>query len=147
MPARSIKSAKRTKKPKRSNRKLDRPFDRAILRRAGEIVEGYRLLLEPNEAVGFIGRAIELPNVLADGATPDECVRSTREALTTTVATMLEAGQRPPTPAGARQAQMNVRVSAEEKLLLEDTARRHGFRGVSDFVRTAALDRAGVLDA
>lgn len=147
MPAKSSRSAKHTKKLKRSDRRLDRPFDRAVLRRACRIAEGYRLLLEPNEEVGFIGRAIELPNVLADGATPDECVRSTREALTTTVATMLETGQRPPTPAGARQAQMNIRLSAEEKLFLEDTARRHGFRGVSDFVRTAALERAGVLDA
>jgi len=79
--------------------------------------------------------------VMADGKTPDVCVSSLREALVAAVATMLELGQRPPTPAARSQrtAQINIRVSEEEKLILEDAARRSGFRGVSDFVRSTAL--------
>jgi uncharacterized protein (DUF1778 family) len=86
-----------------------------------------------------------MPTVFADGPTADQCVRATREALTAAVATMLEMGLRPPAPAakGARQAQINVRLTAEEKLILEDSARRAGFRGVSDFVRAAALSPSG----
>ena len=38
---------------------------------------------------------------------------------------------------------MNIRFSAEEKLALETAARQHGFRGVSDYVRAAALLGAG----
>ena len=142
MSRKSSESSRR--RPKKASRALDRPFDPAILKRARKIVEEYHLVLEPNEEVGFIGRALELPTGFADGPTPDECVAATREGLTAAVATMLEMGQRPPARASKarRQAQINIRVSAEEKLILEETARRNGFRGVSDFVRAAALDRA-----
>jgi uncharacterized protein (DUF1778 family) len=36
--------------------------------------------------------------------------------------------------------QVNVRVTAEEKALLEATARRKGYSGLSDFIRAAALE-------
>ena len=123
---------------------LDRPFDPAIWRRAREVASRYRLILEPEAEVGFIGRSLEMPTVFADGKTAAACVRNTREALTAAVATMLESGQPPPAPAvrRRRQQQINVRVSADEKLLLEEAARRNGFRGVSDFVRAAALAEA-----
>ena len=129
-------------KANRSNRRelLDRPFDPQILRRAVEVSRRYRLVLEPDDEVGFIGHALELPSVFADGRTAEACVRATVEALTGTVAFLLESGQIPPAPlARARDAQINVRVTAEEKLVLEQKARRSGFRGVSDFVRAAAL--------
>jgi hypothetical protein len=34
-----------------------------------------------------------------------------------------------------RPAQINVRLTPEEKLLLEETARQEGFKGLSDFIR------------
>jgi uncharacterized protein (DUF1778 family) len=60
------------------------------------------------------------------------------------VAYLLEEGQRPPTSAreGTRTAQVNVRLTAEEKVLLEATAKRKGFSGLSDFVRAAAIGLA-----
>ncbi|MCH7791211.1 MAG: ribbon-helix-helix protein, CopG family [Planctomycetes bacterium] len=33
-------------------------------------------------------------------------------------------------------------MTADEKMRLEETAQREGFRSVSDFIRTAALSRA-----
>ncbi len=86
---------------------------------------------------------MEFPYAMDDGRTPDECVRKTRGALVAAVATMLEKGEMPPPPASEnkRTEQINVRLTAEEKLLLEEKARARGFRGVSDFVRAASLDR------
>ena len=44
---------------------------------------------------------------------------------------MLEQGQRPPSPArqGARTQQVNVRLTADEKAVLESTAKSRGFKG------------------
>ena len=120
---------------------LDRPFDPAILMQASELALQYRLILEPDDEAGYIGHALELPNVMADGKTPDKCVKAVREAVVAAVATLLELDRRPPTPAisGRRAAQINIRVSEEEKLMLEEAARQQGFRGVSDFIRTTTL--------
>lgn len=127
----------------RTTKRIDRPFDASVLRQARDIVAEYRLILEQNDELGFIGSAVEMPTVFADGRTPDGCVNSTREALAVAVATLLESGQRPPLPATLRrrETQINVRLTAEEKLLLNDAAKRSGFRGISDFVRFAALER------
>lgn len=126
---------------RKSSRAIDRPFDAGILKRAREIVGRYRLILEEDPEVGFLGRSIELPGVMADGPTPEKCVKEVREALAGVVATMLEAGESPPIPASEerRTDQVNIRLTSEEKLLLEEAARRKGFRGVSDYVRTVTL--------
>jgi predicted RNase H-like HicB family nuclease len=113
--------------------------------RAKEIAAGYKIILEADEDVGFVGHALELPTVFADGPTPTECVMAVREALAAAVATMIEMGQRPPLASSQakRQTQVNIRLTDEEKLLLEDAARRQGFRGLSDYIRNAALGRTG----
>jgi len=135
------------KSPTSSRRKAktapDRPFDADTLKRAKKIASTYRLVLEKNEAVGFVGSSIELPTVFTDGLTPASCVESTQQALVYAVATMLESGQNPPAAASMqrRNVQVNVRLTAQEKLRLTEAARRQGFKGVSDFVRIAALDR------
>jgi predicted RNase H-like HicB family nuclease len=118
-----------------------------LLRRARKIAEQYRIVLEVNEELGYIGSSIELPNVFADGKSPDDCVNATREALSVTVATMIELGQEPPSPAakGLRKAQVNVRLNSEEKYRLQETARRLGFKGLGDFIRATALDRCASL--
>ena len=63
----------------------------------------------------------------------------TREAMIGVVAYMLEQGQRPPEPAreGNRSVQINIRVTPEEKAVLE--SRSKGFRGLSDFIRVSVL--------
>ena len=115
---------------------------RAVLRRASALAAQYRLMLEPHEEVGYIGTALEMPGVMADGGTPNRCVAQLREALVLAVAVMLEKGESPPTPATGRQRnqQINIRLTAEEKRMLEEAAESRQFRGISDFVRAAALD-------
>jgi predicted RNase H-like HicB family nuclease len=141
---RTTKSGSTSPRATTTEQALDRPFEDRHWGDAARLVEGYRLILEPDDEGGYIGSAVELQSVLARGATAQECIESTKRALTVAAATMLEAGQRPPAPASQkkRQIQINVRLSADEKLLLEEAARRCGFKGVSDFVRTAALERA-----
>lgn len=132
MSARSRKSSKA--------RPIDAPFAPAVLKRAREIADSYQIILHFEDGE-YYGRGLELPNAMNDGRTPDECVRNTRNILTTTVAYMLEAGQTPPAPAseGKRTEQVNIRLTPEEKLLLEEAAKSKGFRGVSDFVRAQTL--------
>ncbi len=120
------------------------PFEPAIWNRAKKLAAEYRLILEADGRGGYIGSSVEFPGVLAEGRTVEECVSSVQKALTFAAATMIASGRRPPAPArrGLREAQINVRLTSDEKFTLEDFARRVGFKGISDFVRTAALERA-----
>jgi predicted RNase H-like HicB family nuclease len=87
--------------PRKSSKPaIDRPFDPEILRRAREIAASYQIFLH-FENGEYYGRGVEIPHVRNDGKTPDECVRKTREILTTAVAYMLETGQAPPSSASA----------------------------------------------
>jgi len=38
-----------------------------------------------------------------------------------------------------RTEQLNIRVSAQERIALQAAARKHGFRGLADYVRAAAF--------
>jgi hypothetical protein len=89
----------------------------------------------------YVGRGLEYPECVGIGPTAGAAVEETRAAMVAGVVVMLERGQSPPAPAseGARTEQVNIRFSAEEKLALETAARQQGFRGVSDYVRAAAL--------
>jgi predicted RNase H-like HicB family nuclease len=127
-------------KLKKSSKRLNRPFSDEILRQARAIAQGFQIIIEFEDGE-YYGRGVELPNVMADGKTPDECVSAIRDALTTGVAFLLENGEQPPPPASEnlRTEQINVRVTADEKVRLETAARSKGFRGISDFVRNASL--------
>jgi len=126
---------------KRERLPITGAFDRRLLANARAVANRYRIMLNPNEKLGFVGSAIELPTVFSSGSTPDQCVQATREALVVAVASLLEAGVRPPAPLGEhkRQEQMNIRLDAEEKFLLREAAVRSGFRSASDYVRAIAL--------
>jgi predicted RNase H-like HicB family nuclease len=115
-----------------------------VLKRAKEIVGDYQIVLTSEDGEWY-GRGLELPQVFGDGLTPEACIESTREALVAAVAYMLEEGQVPPVPAknGKRTTQVNVRLTAEEKAILEGTARRKGFQGLADFIRAAVLESVG----
>jgi predicted RNase H-like HicB family nuclease len=119
---------------------VDRPFDPDILRRAREIAAKYQVIIQ-QEGDDYVGRGLELPNAFEDGRTPDQCVKKTREMFVTVVAAMIEAGEVPPPPAseGKRTEQVNIRLSAEEKLVLEASARRNGHAGLAEYVRSVAI--------
>jgi len=137
--ARNNSAARRPTKPGL----IDRPFDPAILRKARDIASSYQLVIAREPGVGYLGRTVEMPYAMADGKTLDACAQATLEATAAAVATMLEAGDRPPSPArdGKRESQVKIRLTAAEKLALEEAARAAGFRSISDYIRTAALDR------
>ncbi len=130
-------------KAKADEAHLARPFDRGLLRRAQSIADAYKLILEQDESGDYVGSALEMPLVMADGKTPNECVRQVRQALAAAVATLLESGQSPPAPAseGRRDQQVNIRLTLEEKRFLEEASRSRSFRGVSDFIRSSVLDQ------
>jgi predicted RNase H-like HicB family nuclease len=130
-------------KSRKSSKAKARPFAPEVLAAARQVAEQYQVILTQENGEWY-GRGLELPHVFADGPTAAECVVNTRQALESAVAYMLEQEQRPPSPAreGLRTEQLNVRLTAEEKIVLETTARRKGFTGLSDFVRSAALESA-----
>ena len=138
----SKESKKLSKKMKVKSEKLEKPFDASVLKRARKIAADYKITLQHNDRLGFIGSSVELPAVFADGKTIEQCYKNTREALEVAIATMIEVGQRPPQPASAkkRTQQVNIRLTAEEKLLMAGEASNRGFRGVSDFIRNCALE-------
>lgn len=128
----------RKKRPGQTN--LRKPFDPAVLSKARDLAASYQVLiwLEDGE---YFGRGLELPFTLADGKTPEECFDNVREAMTGTVAHMLERNETPPAPASdaGRTEQVNIRLSRREKLLMEESARAKGFRGIADYVRARVL--------
>ena len=139
MSVRSTKGSKKTAK-----RAIDAPFDDQLWKQAADIAAGYRLIIQKEPGVGYLGRSVELPMVMADGKTVAKCAAETIEALTFAVASMLEDGEKPPVGnvSEKRTAQVNIRVTEEEKLRLEEAAKRQGFRGISDYIRSAALKEA-----
>lgn len=132
-------TSKRKKRPKG----IDRPFKPELLKRARAIAARYQVLLWYEDGEWY-GHGLELPTTYADGKTPTACVSATRRAMTATVAFMLERGEAPPQPALAlerkgRSQQLNIRVSPEERLRLDELARQNGFRGAADYLRARAL--------
>jgi predicted RNase H-like HicB family nuclease len=88
---------------------------------------------------------LELPTVFGDGDSAEKCIENTREALAVAVAYLMEENKKPPTPArmGKRTQQVNVRLTAEERAVLEAVAKKRGFQGLSDFIRAVALESVG----
>ncbi len=119
-----------------------RPFDPAIWEQAREIAAQYEIVMWFEDGQWF-GRGLELPHTYGDGKTPAACIASVREGLVLTVATMLEDGERPPAAgrAGERTEQVNIRLTASEKAMLENRSRAGGFRGISDYVRASVLEK------
>jgi len=113
----------------------------AVLREAEKLVDGYKIVIEPNEKAGFVGSAIEFPTAFAKGETRQKCLKATKEVLTAAVATMIHLGGTPPAPASAqrRTAQVNVRLTPTEKDLMTRAAADRGFKGLGDFLRAAAM--------
>jgi predicted RNase H-like HicB family nuclease len=122
--------------------KVDDDFDPAILAKAREIANSYTLIFEPDEELGYVGRVRELPGVLADGKTIEQCAKATLFGVETVVASQLESGETPPAPASRekRSEQVNIRLTPHEKETLQEEASRRGFRGVADFLRASAVD-------
>jgi predicted RNase H-like HicB family nuclease len=117
----------------------------ALLAKAAAISAGYRLLITPRPDGEFTGCAVEMPLVIGRGKTEAACIADTRDALAQTVASYLERGETPPAPAtdAKREVQLNIRLTPDERLRIEERARLAGFRSLADYVRRAALRGTG----
>lgn len=122
---------------------MAKPFDKKVLAKAKKLAAQYTIIIR-FEDEAYYGRTLEMPYVMADGPTPEACMAEVLQATVAAIASTLEASEQPPQPASdeKRSAQVNVRLTQQEKFRLEEAARRAGFRGLSDFVRSAALDKA-----
>ena len=107
------------------------------------MAEQYKIIVEFEEGHWY-GHGMEMPGAFGDGKSVQSAVADTREALVTGVAYLLEQGQKPPTPAreGQRSVQVDVRLTPEDRAVLESKAKARGFRGLSDFIRAAVLAEA-----
>src|SRR3982750_4229700 len=94
-------TAGRNKPRNRAKADIRRPFDPKVLARAKQIAAGYQVVMWVEDG-GYFGRGVELPTTFGDGPTPDACMKDTREALTGTVAYLLEQGEAPP-PAASEE--------------------------------------------
>lgn len=145
----SKKRSAKTRSGKKTQPTSDpaRPIDPVIRKRAEALVEQYRIVIKPDPEVVYFGQGWELPGAMGEGETPDACVADVRAAMTLMLVSMFEKGETPPPPASAseqkRTEQINIRLTAEEKIRLEAAAARDGFKSLSDFVRAAALASAG----
>jgi predicted RNase H-like HicB family nuclease len=124
----------------KSKKSKDLRIKPVFVAQARPIAEKYQMVIwfEDGE---YYGRGVELPYSFGDGKTIDRCARDTREAFITTIASMLQDGFTPPAPAaeGKRDQQINIRLSSEEKLMLETKARQSGAAGISEYIRAVAL--------
>jgi predicted RNase H-like HicB family nuclease len=122
------------------SKKLNKPFDRKILAGARKIAEKYEVIMTFEDGQWF-GRGLEMATVFGGGKTPNQCVENTRQALVAAVAHLLERGESAPPPAceGRRTEQVNVRLTAEEKVILTAAAKSKGYRGLGDYLRANAL--------
>lgn len=120
--------------------RLHRPLDPARMAEGRKLAQRYQIVIW-NEDGQFFGRGLELPYTFEDAPTAEECITKLREAMAETVELMLEMGQQPPVPLleADRTAQVNIRVTPQEKSILEHAAKAHGFNGVSEYVRSRAL--------
>jgi predicted RNase H-like HicB family nuclease len=116
------------------------PFGKAILAKAGRLVDAYDIVMRHEEG-DWVGHALEYPEAIGVGKTVGQCMEETRKSLLAGVASMLENGDMPPMPArqNVRSEQVNLRLTPEEKAVLESRSRTKGFRGIADYVRAAVL--------
>lgn len=145
-PSRRQPTSKSPTKPKKDKKGLApkataRQFAPEVWQTAQQAAAEYQIILS-SDAGEWYGRGLELPHVLGGGESPDECIADTRAALAAAVAYLLEQGRVPPAPAraGRRSQQVNVRLTAAEKVLLEGAARRKGYQGLSDYIRAVVLE-------
>jgi predicted RNase H-like HicB family nuclease len=121
-----------------------RRFDPKDLKRASEIAKRYSSVLTFDDG-SFAMRCIEMPTVVAFGDTPEEAMADYHGCLELALVYKIEEGEEIPLPTNddQRTQQVNIRLTAMEKLRLEAISKQQGYRSLSDFMRAAAMMRAG----
>ena len=91
------------KENKIMDKKLYSPFYKDILKRASKLAKKYHINIEKDNRLGFVGNCVEIPTVFFDGKTEKECKKIGREAITVTLATMLEISSKLPQPNNTKE--------------------------------------------
>lgn len=119
---------------------LDQPFSATVWRRATEVAGKYGMLVGASDN-RFFAKCVEMPGIVVFGKTAEDAIEALHEPLTIAIASLLEADRKVPAPMveGKRESQVNVKLTAEERVVVEAAAKREGFTGLSDFFRHAAL--------
>jgi hypothetical protein len=127
---------------KQKNAVNDKPFDKKILSKAKQAVDEYRFAFWREDG-RYVGQCVEM-DTLGTGDTVERCIAEARALAVTGAAHMIESGKRPPLPSRnqARNVQVNIRLSPDEKRAIEDAASKGGFRGISDYLRIRGLSIA-----
>lgn len=126
---------------KLKNSDAGRPFSKTVLAAARKVSRHYHVVIEETDGI-FLGSGLEMPLVMADGRTPAECLKNTREALLAASAALIERGDCLPQPMDQlhRTIHVDLRLTGYEKRVIEPAARRRGYDGVSEFLRVTALN-------
>jgi predicted RNase H-like HicB family nuclease len=74
-----------------SNEAIDRKFSKEDIQTAKELSRDYCIVIEKNDDLGFVGHCTEMPHVMNDGKTHEECRDNVIEAIRVVLAYMLEA--------------------------------------------------------
>ncbi len=116
----------------------------AIIKRARKIMSGYTFSIEPSDGM-LRGICVEMPGVIAGGATVEECFHELSFGVETLVASYLVDGEEPPRPATRekRTEQVNVRFTPSERSRLEQESINQGFRGIGDLIRAEMIRHVG----
>ena len=119
---------------------IARPFSSVVLAEARKVARRYHVVIEETDGL-FLGSGLEMPLVMADGQTPEECLKNTRQALVAASAALIECGDAlpPPMDQQKRTIHVNLRLTGYEKRIIEAVARRKWYDGVSEFLRVTAL--------
>jgi len=75
-----------------SKEAIDRKFSKEDIQTAKELTRDYCLVIEKNNDLGFVGHCKEMPHVMNDGKTHEECRDNVIEAIQVVLCYMLEAG-------------------------------------------------------
>jgi len=73
-----------------NKKEIDRPFDKEVLEAAIKLAKDFHIIIEEHDSLGFVGCCEEMPTVMNDGLTEEECGKKTREAIEVCLAYMLE---------------------------------------------------------
>ena len=73
-----------------NDRAIDIEFTKETLQAAKELGRDFHIEIEKNESLGFIGFCVEMPTIMNDGLTEEECKKNTRESIEVCLAFMLE---------------------------------------------------------
>lgn len=105
----------------------------------------YRIMLQQEPDGSWRGRCYEFPGITHKAATPADCELKMRDAISMAVQDIVDSGGTPPPP-GSRSAnrdvQVNIRLSEHERDTMLAALARSGFASLSDYLRTAGLEKA-----